>query len=126
MLANGFALAIQSSSGTAVRGPELRLWPSIRLLGICEFQRFEGRLLRLSRRCRRLRFGSETTDAFIKGYAARVDHANTLVLGYFAAGEKRRIALARRQMGERGRSSFQRGEALAINCAGSERRSWPR
>ena len=57
---------------------------SIRELADTDLQGYLHHLLRLSRQCRRLRFGNEVNDNFLHDYVARVDLTNTVVLGYFA------------------------------------------
>jgi GNAT superfamily N-acetyltransferase len=62
---------------------------SIRSLGTDERNLFHHHLLRLDRICRRCRFGSEISNAFIRDYAECVDPSNALVLGCFDGGELR-------------------------------------
>jgi RimJ/RimL family protein N-acetyltransferase len=50
---------------------------------------FHHHLLRLSRNCRRSRFGNEVKDTFLGEYVDRIDLTNTAVLGYFDDGEMR-------------------------------------
>jgi hypothetical protein len=57
--------------------------PAIRALAAQEVGLFRRHLIRLSRGCRRSRFGNETTDAFLRDYGARVNAMNTVVLGLF-------------------------------------------
>ena len=64
----------------------------IRLLGADDLAHFEAHMLRLSDACRRLRFGTHVSDAFLRGYAQRVDLRNTAVLGVFVDGEMRGAA----------------------------------
>lgn len=65
---------------------------SIRELADNDLQSYRHHLLRLSRRCRRSRFGNEVNDNFLRDYVARVDLTNTVVLGYFAEGAMRGAA----------------------------------
>ena len=65
---------------------------SIRELADTDLQGYLHHLLRLSRQCRRLRFGNEVNDNFLHDYVARVDLTNTVVLGYFAEGAMRGAA----------------------------------
>jgi GNAT superfamily N-acetyltransferase len=78
------------------RGPALSIVPdlgrSIRELAHNDLQSYLHHLLRLSRRCRRSRFGNEVNDNFLRDYVARVDLINTVVLGYFAEGAMRGAA----------------------------------
>jgi RimJ/RimL family protein N-acetyltransferase len=79
----------RSSSGATSQ----RSWSrSIRAVDRNELGYFRDHLLRLGSGCRRSRFGNETTDAFLKGYAASVNHANTMVLGFFEAEQMRGTA----------------------------------
>lgn len=64
----------------------------IRRLGADDLAQFEAHLLRLSDACRRLRFGTHVSDAFLRSYAQRVDLRNTAVLGVFVDGEMRGAA----------------------------------
>lgn len=50
---------------------------------------FQWHLLRLEDGCRRSRFGSPASDAFLREYGERVDGSHTLVLGYFVEGHMR-------------------------------------
>lgn len=59
---------------------------AIRMLASVDTHHFEGHLLRLTNHCRRLRFGGEITDRFLRDYAQNVDFANTVVLGAFING----------------------------------------
>jgi GNAT superfamily N-acetyltransferase len=79
------------------RGPALSIVSdlgsgSIRELAHNDLQGYLHHLLRLSRRCRRSRFGNEVNDNFLRDYVARVDLTNTVVLGYFAEGTMRGAA----------------------------------
>jgi GNAT superfamily N-acetyltransferase len=65
---------------------------SIRKLADNDLQSYLHHLLRLSRQCRRSRFGNEVNDNFLRDYVARVDLTNTVVLGYFAEGAMRGAA----------------------------------
>jgi GNAT superfamily N-acetyltransferase len=70
---------------------------SIKALAKDDLAQYRQHLLRLSRPCRRSRFGNEVTDLFVDDYVGRLDLANTVVLGYFAddmmrgAGELRSL-----------------------------------
>lgn len=64
----------------------------IRPLGADDLVHFEAHLMRLDEACRRLRFGTQVSDAFLRDYVRRVDLRNTLVLGVFVDGEMRGAA----------------------------------
>ena len=59
---------------------------SVRALAPAQIHHFQWHLLRLEDGCRRSRFGSPTSDAFLREYGERVDGSNTVVLGYFVDG----------------------------------------
>jgi GNAT superfamily N-acetyltransferase len=66
--------------------------PDIRAVDISEMAEVCAHLRRLGPDCRRARFGCEVSDAFLAGYSGRVDCRNTLIFGFFEAGELRGIA----------------------------------
>ena len=87
------ALAAGSSTGIAVPHG---LWkPAVRALQSADLACFGRHLQRLQGDCRRLRFGLAVSDTFLRDYAARVDLANTAVLGCFADGDMRGVCEVR-------------------------------
>ena len=65
---------------------------SIRSLAPTDLDLFERHLVRLSGACRQSRFGNIVSEAFVRGYAQRVDFTNTAVLGLFVDGSIRGVA----------------------------------
>jgi GNAT superfamily N-acetyltransferase len=65
---------------------------NIRAVEAAEIAGLHAHLRRLGPGCRRARFGCEVSDVFLGDYCGRVDRRNTLILGFFEAGELRGIA----------------------------------
>jgi RimJ/RimL family protein N-acetyltransferase len=58
------------------------MWPA-------ETEKFRDHLLRLDADSRRMRFGMSVDDDFIRDYAERTASMDSLIIGYFYAGEMR-------------------------------------
>jgi hypothetical protein len=52
---------------------------TIRILLASDVHQFQAHLLRLESGCRQSRFGNAASDSFVRAYAARTDHSNTVV-----------------------------------------------
>jgi GNAT superfamily N-acetyltransferase len=78
-----------ATSDFGIAAPRAQCKPSIRTLRPADLAGFGRHLQRLQSDCRRSRFGLVASDAFLSDYAARVDLANTAVLGCFVEGELR-------------------------------------
>ena len=57
-----------------------------------ELHLYFNHLVRLSRHCRRSRFGNEVSDQFLRDYAGRIDLTNTAILGNFDGDDMRGVA----------------------------------
>jgi GNAT superfamily N-acetyltransferase len=77
-----------------------RLQGHVRELAPTQLFHFQWHLLRLEDGCRRLRFGTPTSDACLREYGTRVDGRNTTVLGYFVGGHMRGAVELRSLHGE--------------------------
>ena len=65
---------------------------TIRILSASDVDQFQAHLLRLEAGCRRSRFGNVASDNFVRAYAARIDHSNTVVAACFVDGQMRGAA----------------------------------
>ncbi len=65
---------------------------TIRILCASDIHQFQAHLLRLESGCRRSRFGNAASDSFVRAYAARTDHSNTVVAACFVDGQMRGAA----------------------------------
>ena len=54
----------------------------LRVLHHTEISLYYSHLARLSRQCRRSRFGNEVSDQFLADYVDRIDLTNTVIVGY--------------------------------------------
>lgn len=88
---------------------------TIRELPASQLYHLQWHLLRLETDCRRSRLGNPASDVFLAEYAARIDAANTLVLGCFVNGQMRGAAVLR---------SLQAGWYLEAEAAFSVEGPW--
>jgi len=73
--------------------PETHFWGgTIRKLWFTETDKFRDHLLRLDPETRRLRFGSNVNDHFIRRYVEQGGRLNSIVYGYFVGREMRAAA----------------------------------
>ncbi len=75
--------------GFDAAAPQQQWQECVRELSPTQLFHFQWHLLRLEDGCRRSRFGSPTSDAFLREYGARVDGCNAVVLGCFVDGHMR-------------------------------------
>lgn len=73
----------------AAPAPQQPWLDNVRELQVSQLHHFQWHLLRLEDGCRRSRFGSPTSDAFLRQYGEHVDGANTVVFGCFIDGHMR-------------------------------------
>jgi GNAT superfamily N-acetyltransferase len=85
-------MADQSASAPCLPDTPAHGSRTIRILAASDVHQFQAHLLRLESGCRRSRFGNAASDSFVRAYAARTDHGNTVVAGCFVDGQMRGAA----------------------------------